>query len=103
MQFADVACALKTQTAIFYTNQRPDHFTVCAVGEHIHRREALGAVAFLGQESEVAGHRLGVAADVDHPLRGHAGHALDELRGGALPGRVNEADVGLLAHVGGFT
>ena len=53
---------------LFYTNQRPDYLTMCAVGEHIHRREALGAVAFLGQESEVAGHRLGVAADVDQIL-----------------------------------
>ena len=87
---------------LFYTNQRPDYLAMCAVGEHIHRREAFGAVAFLGQESEVAGHRLGVAADVDHPLRGHAGHALDEGGRRTLPGRVHEDDVGLLARVGGF-
>ena len=75
---------------------------MCAVGEHIHRREALGAVAFLGQEREIAGHRLGVAADVDDALRGHAGHTLDEGGRRTLPGRVHEDDVGLLARVGGF-
>ncbi len=75
---------------------------MCAVGEHIHRREALGAVAFLGQESEVAGHRLGVATDVDDALRGHAGHALEEGGSRALPGRVHEDDIDLLARVGGF-
>ena len=73
---------------------------MCAVGEHIHRREAFGAVAFLGQEREVAGHRLGAAADVDDALRGHAGHALEEGGRRALPGRVHEDDVGLLARVG---
>ena len=72
---------------LFYTNQRPDYLTMCAVGEHIHRREALGAVAFLGQESEVAGHRLRVAADVDDAFRGHAGHALEEGGRRTLPGR----------------
>ena len=94
MQFADVACALKTQTAIFYTNQRPDHLAMCAVGEHIHRREALGAVAFLGQEREVAGHRLRVAADVDDALGGHAGHALEEGGRRALPGRLYSGKAG---------
>ena len=63
------------------------------LGEEINRGKALGAVAFGGQEGKIAGHGLGVAADIDHPFGGHAGHALDELGGGAFAGRVHENDI----------
>ena len=47
--------------------------------EHIHRGKALGLIAQLCQGGKVAGEGDGVAADIDHPFGGHAGHALDEL------------------------
>jgi hypothetical protein len=74
MQIADVACAFLARTCyLLHERSLPDHFAVCAVGERIHRRAAFGALAFLGQEREVAGHRLKVAADVDYALGGHCG------------------------------
>ena len=73
-----------------------------AVREHIHRGAALHAVTLFRQQGEVTGQRFRVAADVDHPLRGHAGHALDELRGGAFPRRVHEDHIRTLPGCGGF-
>ena len=85
------------------SGQGPDHFAMGGLGEEIHWDKAFGAVAFLGQESEVAGHGLGVAADIDHPLRGHPGHALKEPGGRALSGRVHEDDVCPLRRLPGST
>ena len=56
-------------------HQRADHLTMGGLGEEINRREALGAVAFGGQEVKITGHGLRVAADIDHPLGGHDSNA----------------------------
>lgn len=45
------------------------------LGEEINRGKALGAVALGGQEGKIAGHGFRIAADIDHPFGGHAGHA----------------------------
>ena len=78
------------------SGQGTDHFNMFAVREHIDRGEALGPVAFFRQQSQVTGHGLRVAADVDHPSGGHADDALDELGRRAFAGRVHEDDVGPL-------
>ena len=63
------------------------------LGEEINRGKTLGAVALGGQEGKIAGHGFRIAADIDHPFGGHAGHALNELGGGAFAGRVHENDI----------
>ena len=70
--------------------------------EHIHRGKALGLIAQLCQGGKVAGEGNGVAADIDHPLRGHARHAGKEFRGGALARGVHKDDVCLLPCCGRF-
>ena len=88
---------------LLLSGQGTDHFNMFAVREHIDRGEALGPVAFFRQKSQVTGHGLRVAADVDHPLRGHAGHAGKEFRGRALARGVHKDHVCLLPCCGGFT
>lgn len=74
---------------------------MAGVGEHVHRAEGLGAVAAAGKERRIPGQRGGVAADVDHPFRGHLCHRADAFRRAARPGRVKKDHVGAQIFIGG--
>ena len=76
-----------------HPGQGADHLDMLGVGEHIHGGAAVHSVALLGQQGKVPCQGLGVAADVDHPPGCHLHHALEELRGGAFPGRIHKDHV----------
>lgn len=62
--------------------------------EHIDGFGAEGGVGVVGEELEVAGEGGGVAGNVDDAAGGHLGDGVDDLRGEAAAGRVDDDDVG---------
>ena len=69
-------------------------FNVVGLRKHVQRLHALGTVAEVGQQAQVAGERRGAARDVGEPRNAHLGEGFESLRSAAGARRVKHGDAG---------
>ncbi len=74
--------------------ERPHALHVRCVGKHVHRGDALEAIAVVLEPGNVRPHRRRIAGDVDDPRRLHLADAGDGFFRQAGPGRVDDHHIG---------